>query len=84
MLRKNISAFWLVLKSVALPKLQQRVFCWKHYNTKLIRRRAPGISVDLKGGRLWDFRVALYLPLKTISKWPERLAKFLNLPYLLT
>lgn len=69
---------WLVLKSVSLPKVQQRVFCWRHHNTKLIRRHAPGISVDLKGEGLWDFRVVLSQPLKAISKWPKHLAKFLN------
>lgn len=69
---------WLVLKSVSLPKVQQRVFCWRHHNTKLIRRHAPGISVDLKGEGLGDFRVALSQPLKAISKWPQHLAKFLN------
>lgn len=61
---------WWVLKSVSLPEVQQRVFCRRHHNTKLIRRHAPGISVDLKGEGLGDFRVALSQPLKAISKWP--------------
>lgn len=39
---------WLVLKSVSLPEIQQRGFSWRHHNTELIRRHAPGISVDLK------------------------------------
>lgn len=74
----------MVLKSVVLPTTPRSEFCWRRHNTKLIRRRAPGVSVDLKGGRLGDFRVALSLPLQTISKWPQHLAKFLHFPYLLT
>lgn len=69
---------WLVLKSVSLPEIQQRVFSWRHRNTKLIRRHAPGISVDLKRERPGDFRVALSLPVKSISKWPQHVAKFRN------
>lgn len=75
---RDLWRLWLVRKSVSLPKIQQRVFCWRRQNTKLIRRHAPGISVDLKGDGLWDFRIALSPPLKTISKWPQDVAKCLN------
>lgn len=64
-------------ESVCMPKIQQRVFYWRRHNTELIRGRAPGVSVGLKGGPHYSCHSWLF------PNGHNTLPKTLNFPYLL-